>query len=94
MLEETPGAIPGWMLQPGDVRRSIENTVALHKHVADLFSIEELLSCCSPSVPALERTWVQKNGIPTSRAKEGFKQFPGSLLVEKRTAPSLQRVSQ
>jgi hypothetical protein len=55
MLEETPGAIPGWMLQPGDVRRSIEDTVALHKHLSDLFSIEELLSCCFPSVPALER---------------------------------------
>jgi hypothetical protein len=92
LLEETPGAIPGWMLQPGDVRRSIEDTVALYKRAADLFSIEELLSRCSPSVPALERAWAQKNGVPVNGAKAGFKQFLGPLLVEKRTAPTLQRV--
>jgi CRISPR/Cas system-associated exonuclease Cas4 (RecB family) len=94
VLEETPGAIPGWMLQPGDVRRLIEDTVALYKHVTDLFSIDELLSCCSPSVPALERMWAKKSGIPISGAKAGFKQFLGSLLVERRTAPTLQRVTQ
>jgi len=94
VLDETPGAIPGWMLQPGDVRRSIEDTVALYKHVTGLFSIEELLSCCSPSVPALERAWAKKTGVPVNGAKAAFKQFLGSLLVEKRTAPTLQRVSQ
>jgi hypothetical protein len=94
LLEETPGAIPGWMLQPGDGRRSIEDTVALHKHLSDLFSIEELLSCYSPSVPALERIWAKKNGLPVNGAKGGFKQLLGPLLVEKRTVPSLQRVNQ
>jgi hypothetical protein len=91
VLEETPGAIPGWMLQPGDVRRSIEDPVALYKRAVDLFSIEELLDCCSPSVPALERAWAKKNGVPAAQAKAGFKQFLGPLLAEKRTAPSLRR---
>jgi hypothetical protein len=94
VLEETPGAIPGWMLQPGDVRRSIEDNVALYKQAVDLFSIEELLDCCSASVPALERIWAKKNGVPVNSAKAGFKQFLGPLLVEKRAAPTLQRVSQ
>jgi hypothetical protein len=94
LLEETPGAIPGWMLQPGDVRRSIEDTIALYERMADSFSVEELLSCCSPSVPALERMWAQKNGLPGSHAKEGFKKFLGPLLVEKRTAPSLRRAGE
>jgi Protein of unknown function (DUF2800) len=92
VLEETPGAIPGWMLQPGDVRRSIEDALALHERTSDQFSLEELLSCCSPSVPALERIWAKKNGVPANQAKEGFKQFLGSLLIEKRTAPSLRKV--
>jgi CRISPR/Cas system-associated exonuclease Cas4 (RecB family) len=94
VLEQTPGAIPGWMLQPGDVRRSIEDTLALHKHTVSLFSVEELLNCCSPSVPALERMWARKKGVPVNGAKPGFKQFLGPLLVEKRTAPTLQRNSQ
>ena len=94
LLEETPGAIPGWMLQPGDVRRSIEDTVVLYRRMTDSFSVEELLSCCSPSVPALERMRAKKNGVPINGTKAGFKQFLGPLLVEKRTAPTLQRASQ
>jgi CRISPR/Cas system-associated exonuclease Cas4 (RecB family) len=90
LLEETPGAIPGWMLDPGDVRRSIEDAVALH--AAGLFSVEELLSCCSLSVPALERTWAEKNGVATKGAREPFKKFLGALLTEKRTTPSLRRI--
>jgi hypothetical protein len=38
--------------------------------------------------------WAKKKELPVNGAKAGFKQFPGTLLVEKRTAPSLQRVSQ
>jgi len=94
VLEETPGAIPGWMLEPGDIRRSIEDTLALYQRAADQLSVEELLSCCSPSVPALERIWAKKNGIPVAQAKEGFKEFLGPLLVEKRTAPSLRRAGE
>jgi hypothetical protein len=90
LLEETPGAIPGWMLEPGDVRRSIEDAVALH--AAGLFSAEELLSCCSLSVPALERTWAAKNGVATKEARAPFKKFLGTLLTEKRTTPSLRRI--
>jgi hypothetical protein len=92
LLEETPGAIPGWLLEPGDVRRSIEDTLALHERTTDQFSLKELLSCCSPSVPALERMWAKKNGVAAGRAKDGFKKFLGPLLIEKRTAPSLRRV--
>jgi Protein of unknown function (DUF2800) len=91
-LVEDSGCVPGWMLQPGDVRRSIEDALALHERTSDQFSLEELLSCCAPSVPALERIWAKKNGVPANQAKEGFKQFLGSLLIEKRTAPSLRKV--
>jgi hypothetical protein len=38
VLEESPGAIPGWMLEPGYVRRENTDTTALHKHMAELFS--------------------------------------------------------
>jgi hypothetical protein len=91
LLEETPGAIPGWMLEPGDLRRSIEDAIALYQRTAGKLSVEELLSCCSPSVPDLERIWAKKNGVPVNQAKERFKQFLGPLLIEKRTAPSLRR---
>jgi Protein of unknown function (DUF2800) len=93
LLEETPGAIPGWMLVPGDVRRSIEDPHALHQHMASLFSTEELLGCCSPSVPLLERAWAKKSGIPVTQAREPFKKFLGGLLTEKRNASSLSQVN-
>jgi hypothetical protein len=55
------------------------------------FSVEEFLGCCSPSVPALERIWAKKNGVPVNQTKERFKKFLGSLLIEKRSAPSLRK---
>jgi hypothetical protein len=92
VLEETPGAIPGWVLEPGDVRRSIEDPHALPKHMASLFSLQEFLGFCSPSVPLLERAWAEKSGIPINGAKEAFKKFLGGLLTEERCAPSLSRL--
>jgi hypothetical protein len=61
-LMESPGAVPGWGLVPGDVRRSIEDTHELHKHMASLFSLQEFLGCCSPSVPILGRAWAKMSG--------------------------------
>ena len=94
LLEETPGAVPGWMLAPGDVRRSIESPYELRERLADLFSIEEFLSFCSPSVRLVERAWARKTGIPVTRAREPFKRMLGALLTEKRCESSLQRVEQ
>jgi hypothetical protein len=93
VLEETPGAIPGWALEPGYTRREIADTAALHQHVAGLFSTEEFLSTCSVSVPQLEKLWAKKNAVPITRAREPFKKFLGALLTEKRSAPSLSRVN-
>jgi CRISPR/Cas system-associated exonuclease Cas4 (RecB family) len=93
MLEETPGAIPGWALEPGYARREITDTIALHEHTADLFTTDEFLSTCSVSVPQLEKAWAKKSGVPVTRAREPFKKFLGALLTEKRSAPSLSRVN-
>jgi CRISPR/Cas system-associated exonuclease Cas4 (RecB family) len=93
VLEETPGAIPGWMLAPGDVRRSIENAGAVYEKVKDLLPLDELLSTCSVSVPQFEKAWAKKSGIPVTRVRERFKKFLGELLLEKRNAPSLSRVA-
>jgi Protein of unknown function (DUF2800) len=92
-LEETPGAVPGWALEPGYARREIADTVALHEHTADLFTTAEFLSSCSVSVPQIEKIWAKKSGVPVARAREPFKKFLGTLLTEKRTAPSLSRVN-
>jgi CRISPR/Cas system-associated exonuclease Cas4 (RecB family) len=92
LLEETPGAIPGWALEPGDVRRSISDASAAQQKVESLLPLEEFLTTCSVSVPQLEKAWAKKSGIPVSQARELFKRFLGALLTEKRNAPSLSRV--
>jgi hypothetical protein len=92
VLEREASAIPGWGLAPGNVMRSINDTVKVHAQLAELFSIQEFLACCSVSVPELERSWARKNGVPASQMKESFKRFLGSLLVEKRSAPSLKPI--
>jgi hypothetical protein len=94
VLEEMPGAIPGWTLEPGYIRREITDTAALSKHTADLFSTDEFLSACSVSVPQIEKMWAKKNAVPVAKAREPFKKFVGNLLAEKRSASSLKPVLQ
>jgi hypothetical protein len=92
LLEREPGAVPGFTLAPGDVRRSIENPIKAFEHMVELFSVQEFLACCTVSVPELERVWGRKKGVAASQAKESFKKFLGNLLVEKRNAPSLKAI--
>ena len=90
LLEREPGAVPGFSLAPGDVRRSIEDPIKAFEHLVELFSVQEFLACCSVSVPELERAWSRKKGITAPQARASFKSFLGNLLVEKRNAPSLK----
>jgi hypothetical protein len=93
LLEETPVAIPGWVLEPGDVRRSISDALAAQQAVAGVLPLDEFLATCSVSVPQLEKAWAKKSGVPASQARGVFKKFLGDLLTEKRNAPTLSRVS-
>jgi hypothetical protein len=81
-----------YALVPGDMRRSIEDCPKVYAQLAELFSLEEFLDCCSVSVPELERSWARKKGLPANQTKELFKKFLGPFLVEKRNAPSLKPV--
>jgi hypothetical protein len=90
LLEREPGAIPGWELVPGNMMRSIQDPVKALAHLAELFSVQEFLACCSVSVPELERAWSKKKGVPTYQVKEQLGRLLGSLLIEKRNAPSLR----
>jgi hypothetical protein len=92
VLETTPSAIPGWILEPGDMRRAIANPLAAVERMAGSLSAQEFLRCCSVSVPELERAWAKKKGLPVTQAKEPFKRFLGPLLTEKRNAPSLAQL--
>jgi hypothetical protein len=92
LLEREPGAVPGWLLEPGAVRRSIEDPIKAFEQLVELFSVQEFLSCCSVSVPELERSLARKKGVPATQTKELFKRVLGNLLVEKRNAPSLKTV--
>jgi hypothetical protein len=92
LLEAEPGAIPGWTLEPGAVRRSIDEPAKALERLSELFSVQEFLSCCSVSVPELEKAWAKKKGQPAGQAKESFKRLLGDLLSEKRNAPSLKPI--
>jgi CRISPR/Cas system-associated exonuclease Cas4 (RecB family) len=94
LLEREPGAIPGWTLEPGAVRRSIDDPVKALAQLSELFSVQESVACCSVSVPKLERSWLRKKDQSASQAKEPFKRLLGDLLSEKRNTPSLKAEEQ
>jgi hypothetical protein len=93
VLEESPGAIPGWTLEPGDVRRSINDPVGALERLIETFSVQEFLQCCSPSVPELEKTWAKKKGLPAPKARGEFGRCMDGLIIEKRNAPSLKQIT-
>lgn len=72
LLETAPGAIPGWQLVPGDIRRSIADPVGVFEHLAETFTISEFLECCSPSVPELEKAFGKKKKLPMAEGKAEF----------------------
>ena len=90
LLEREPSAIPGWLLEPGVVRRSIDDPVGALERLIETFSVSEFVGCCSPSVPDLERVWVKKKGLLPPKARGGFSRFMNGLITEKRNAPSLK----
>ena len=92
VLESEPGTVPGWTLEPGAVRRSIEDPVAVFERFAQTFSVTEFLGYCTPSLPDLEHAWGKKKGLPAGQAKESLKRLLGDLLTEKRNAPSLKAI--
>jgi hypothetical protein len=58
--------------------------------LVETLSVSEFLTCCTPSVPDLERVWTKKKGLPATKAKEQFSRFMDGLISEKRNAPSLK----
>ena len=92
LLEREPAAIPGWTLEPGAVRRTIDDPIKALEQLSELFSTQEFLACCTPSIPELEKAWAKKKGQTASRAKESFKTLLGDLLTEKRNTPSLKPI--
>src|SRR6516165_7717870 len=78
LLEREPGAVHGWLLEPGAVRRSIYDPVAALERLIETFSVSEFLACCTPAVPDLERAWAKKKGVPASQAKNSLKRLLGN----------------
>jgi hypothetical protein len=90
VLEREANAVPGWILEPGAIRRSIDNPVAALERLIETFSVSEFVQCCSPSVPDLERAWSKKKGLPVAKARSEFGRCMDRLIMEKRNAPSLK----
>jgi hypothetical protein len=92
VLEREPGAVPGWILEPGAVRRSIEDPIKAFERLVEVFSVQEFMACSTPSIPELEKSFGKKTGQPAAKAKDSFKRLLADLLVEKRNAPSLKAI--
>jgi hypothetical protein len=92
LLEREPGAIPGFALEPGAVRRSIEDPVAALERLIETFSVSEFVACCTPSVPELEKAFGKKKGLPAAKVRSEFGRIINGLITEKRNAPSLKAI--
>jgi hypothetical protein len=93
-LAKNPNCVPGWMLKPGAMRRSLANPQRVWEKLQNVLTTEQFLCAVKIEVGKLQDLWAQVSGIPTSRAKEVFNKELGDLMIELQSAPSLVRVSQ
>lgn len=91
VLAKEPGAIPGWTLAPGYIRRSIPDLSALVELMeAQGVEFAQIIKTLSISVPEIEQLWAEVKGVPANQSKAAFKKLLGSLLVEKPNDPFLR----
>ena len=91
-LAKDPHRVPGWMLKPGSVRRSLGDPQRVWEKLQDLLTTTQFLCCTKLEVGKLQDIWAQVSGIPGTRAKELFNKELGDLVIELQSAPSLVRV--
>ena len=84
--------MPGWALNPGNMRRSLGNSQRVRERLQDVLTTEQFLCAVKIEVGKLEDIWAQVSGIPGTGAKELFNRELGDLLIELQSAPSLVRV--
>jgi hypothetical protein len=86
-----PRCIPGWMLRPGALRRSLANPQQVWERVQNVMTSQQFLCCTKVEIGKLQDIWAAASGIPQARAKELFNKELGDLIIELQSAPSLVR---
>jgi hypothetical protein len=92
-LANNPNCVPGWMLRPGAMRRSLTNPQRVWEKLQEVLTTEQFLCAVKVEVGKLQDLWAQVSGIPNAQAKERFNKELGNLIIEFQNAPSLVRRS-
>jgi hypothetical protein len=90
-LTKNPNCVPGWVLKPGAIRRSLRDPQAVWERVQDVMTSQQFMASVKVEVLRLQDQWARVAGIPPSRAKGEFNQLMDGLLVQLQSAPSLVR---
>jgi hypothetical protein len=90
-LAKNPNCIPGWMLKPGAMRRSLANPQRVWEKLQNVLTTEQFLCAVKIEVGKLQDIWAQVSGIPGTHAKDLFNKELGDLVIKLQSAPSLVR---
>ena len=91
MLAEDPGAIPGWMMKPGSVRRSIEDSKDTYGKLADNgYPFDLIINSATFSLSKLERAIKENDSDKDARGT--VRELLGGLIKEKRTKSKLEKI--
>lgn len=85
--------IPGYLLRDGRARREFMDILDVYS--ASGLGEKEFLSCCSCSVPSVEKAVAKSCGFTSEKTKEAKANFDavlGSLVVKKTGAQVLERI--
>jgi hypothetical protein len=91
MMAEDPGAIPGWTMKPGSVRRSVEDSKGTYGKLADGgYSFDLIINSASFSLSKLERAIRENDSDKDARGT--VRELLGDLIKEKRTKSKLEKI--
>lgn len=91
-LARDSSAVPGWFLQPGAIRRSINDPLEAYRRVSDILSPEQFTSCVTIKIGELERLWARSSGESLPAGRANIERRLEGVIEEKACAPSLVRM--
>lgn len=88
-LTEDPKSVPGWVLKPGNKRRSITDTSGAFAAIRDRLNLGEFLGCCTLRLGELEDTLVRGSGLSRADISRILDERLKSLIEVSENSPSI-----
>ena len=94
ILEASPSAVPGWVLDPAREPEHVEDAVEAFNLMAGYVSMNTFLSACRLSVAKLRKIYALRYNVSDAEAKAAVSEILAPVIKRQPRKPSLRRLNQ